>query len=682
MDKRIQLLVRHIVYLLFISLHFPLLSQTSKIDSLKAVLIDTPFDTSTVQVVDILAGEYLGVNYDSAIHYGHKTMEYARKYSVPIDQTSAWYNLGKAYLQKEKLDSAAKYAHLYLASQRKSGDKNGERKALTILGEIEGALGNYSQELLHFTEALAIASELQDTLALSLLSYNIALVHYYNEDNDLAVSKALESLDFSKSINDIKGALYATKLLGILYRNNHQYDQAEDIFRETLLTAEKANDPTMLGEINNSMGVLLINIHNDSAIFFLEKAAEIWRGTGNVYQYLISELNIGAYYRRVKGDNQKAISQYQKVLNQIGHNHEGNESIRTQTYLNLTKAYTLENDCGSAIAYGSKAFDLVKNDGYTRQLWDASDYLYQAFQRCKVYDSALFYHEKLMAVKDTIFSEEKTRAIEDMLEKYESEKKEEAIKLLNAEKEAQELRIISRNYLITGTILGLILLIALAVLINRQSTARQKRNLVLSDKNFQIEQQKEQIETLLMEKRHRTSNDWLRIEGSIFDGKHQGYSDQEILENVTRQISTIKDIHELLDTRDNKVSVLELFDLLLAVVDKKVVIDKEIITVQLAPYILTKLGLILNELLTNANKYAFVNHPNPNLIVKFYQQEHYFHLHVEDNGEGAANQESTRSTGQGMKLIALFLQEDLNGNFKIDTENGYLFHGKFPKPKA
>jgi len=46
------------------------------------------------------------------------------------------------------------------------------------------------------------------------------------------------------------------------------------------------------------------------------------------------------------------------------------------------------------------------------------------------------------------------------------------------------------------------------------------------------------------------------------------------------------------------------------------------------------LGLILNELLTKAMKYAFPNQNKGELIVKFYQQDENYILMVKDNGKG------------------------------------------------
>ncbi|KAB7731005.1 hypothetical protein F5984_09245 [Rudanella paleaurantiibacter] len=61
--------------------------------------------------------------------------------------------------------------------------------------------------------------------------------------------------------------------------------------------------------------------------------------------------------------------------------------------------------------------------------------------------------------------------------------------------------------------------------------------------------------------------------------------------------------------------------------------------------------LILNELVTNACKYAFPNHPAPELTVRCWHESGRIRLRVQDNGPGI--RPGTARTGFGRRLIAL-----------------------------
>ncbi|WP_019990587.1 sensor histidine kinase [Rudanella lutea] len=61
--------------------------------------------------------------------------------------------------------------------------------------------------------------------------------------------------------------------------------------------------------------------------------------------------------------------------------------------------------------------------------------------------------------------------------------------------------------------------------------------------------------------------------------------------------------------------------------------------------------LILNELVTNACKYAFPNHPHPSLTIRCWPENNRIRLRVQDNGPGI--RPDTSRKGFGMRLIAL-----------------------------
>ncbi|MFK7907599.1 MAG: tetratricopeptide repeat protein [Chitinophagales bacterium] len=82
-----------------------------------------------------------------------------------------------------------------------------------------------------------------------------------------------------------------------------------------------------------------------------------------------------------------------------------------------------------------------------------------------------------------------------------------------------------------------------------------------------------------------------------------------------------------------------------------------------------QLGLIVNELVSNAFKHAFVNHPNPKLKVSLnLEKNDKIHLTVSDNGAGF-NIEESRKDAFGVKLIKK-LAVDLDGVGRFTNENG------------
>lgn len=101
-------------------------------------------------------------------------------------------------------------------------------------------------------------------------------------------------------------------------------------------------------------------------------------------------------------------------------------------------------------------------------------------------------------------------------------------------------------------------------------------------------------------------------------------------------------------------------------------------TLELSPDHALRVGLIVNELVTNACKYAFPSHPDPRLAIKVWMHNYDFHLLLSDNGAGFRQSPAIQGKKQslGMKIIQLQVDQ-LYGEYTFDTTNGTEFHMQF-----
>jgi two-component sensor histidine kinase len=89
-------------------------------------------------------------------------------------------------------------------------------------------------------------------------------------------------------------------------------------------------------------------------------------------------------------------------------------------------------------------------------------------------------------------------------------------------------------------------------------------------------------------------------------------------------------------------------------------------------------GLIVNELTTNACKYAFADHADPELTVRMWMEGSALHLLLADNGGGFKPPSPGRGGRQslGMKIIDLQVKQ-LKGKSSFDTTEGTTFQMHF-----
>ncbi|PWR71492.1 response regulator [Methanospirillum lacunae] len=171
-------------------------------------------------------------------------------------------------------------------------------------------------------------------------------------------------------------------------------------------------------------------------------------------------------------------------------------------------------------------------------------------------------------------------------------------------------------------------------------------------------------ELLLKEIHHRVKNNLQIISGIL---KLQGMRTtdpvtSEILQDCRNQVFAMASIHELLySSRDiGRINVNEYVGNLINHLKQEYVganVSVRYIT-DIDPDIVLDIercipcGLILNELITNAVKYAFEPGGNGEIKVSFTHQNHFYHMIVSDNGRGITEEKSSTGTSLGTELIS------------------------------
>ena len=89
------------------------------------------------------------------------------------------------------------------------------------------------------------------------------------------------------------------------------------------------------------------------------------------------------------------------------------------------------------------------------------------------------------------------------------------------------------------------------------------------------------------------------------------------------------------------------------------------------------LGLIVNEMATNAFKYAFDKEQKGTISIFLTENEGEFTLNVMDDGKGIPEEIDIRKTKSlGLRLVRM-LSQQLEGEFEFQSNNGTSFELKF-----
>ena len=90
-------------------------------------------------------------------------------------------------------------------------------------------------------------------------------------------------------------------------------------------------------------------------------------------------------------------------------------------------------------------------------------------------------------------------------------------------------------------------------------------------------------------------------------------------------------------------------------------------------------GLLINELISNALKYAFPKKEKGTITVKLYEKEETVYLKVKDDGVGLPKDIDYRNTESlGLQLV-MTLTEQIGGNIELDNSKGANYNITFKK---
>ncbi|MFZ1787542.1 MAG: sensor histidine kinase, partial [Saprospiraceae bacterium] len=198
--------------------------------------------------------------------------------------------------------------------------------------------------------------------------------------------------------------------------------------------------------------------------------------------------------------------------------------------------------------------------------------------------------------------------------------------------------------------------------------------------NQTIQKSLEDKDILLREIHHRVKNN-LQVVSSLLNLQSSYISDKIALEAINEgknRVSSMALIHQNLYTEKNLTEIEtkryfeELLDQLFDsynIDSDSISLEKDIDSVLLDVDMMIPLGLITNELISNALKHAFINRKTGTVFFKLKKMEEKLLITISDNGSGMSAKQFLESDSFGNKLIHAFVQK-LKGSMDIESNNG------------
>ncbi len=300
--------------------------------------------------------------------------------------------------------------------------------------------------------------------------------------------------------------------------------------------------------------------------------------------------------------------------------------------------------------------------------------LYQIYNANGNKSEALKYHEQYHALDDSLYQSGQQLGISELQTEYEVGIREEQIKTLNAKNSLTSTELKAQKTISVISAFGLILL---SYFLYNQYNLYNKLKL----QNELIIKSNEEKNVLLKEIHHRVKNN-LQVISSLLKLQSRYIKDDNAVRAIAEgraRVQSMALLHQNLYQDDNLkgVNIEEYFSNLIQGLFDAYNIEEDTITlkVDIDPLILDvdtviPLGLISNELISNALKHAFHGIENGELFVSLKEREDKLILIVKDNGVGKSKKIKPESGGGFGKMLIQSLSSKLEAEIHETQNNG------------
>lgn len=342
-----------------------------------------------------------------------------------------------------------------------------------------------AEEYIHKTDI----TKNDNKLVLSSIYTNRGICYERMGNYDKCVEMHLKSLAMRQELKNERQVSASYQNLGAVYFYMGKYDKCEENTLKAIEITEKRKDRKLLGELYDNLGACYFSMYLDTlAEEFMLKSLAIAYETRNSVGIENSYNNLASLYVEI-GKPLLAKSYLYKAMKTLSESPERVTSILQ----NMAKVYEKTNKADSALFYYKEALVRAQNSGNSYRskniYFDLSKFYFARKDFENAYKTQAEYHK----LDDSLTNVTNMRNVAELETVYKTEKQGKEIELLNAENKIQRESSENRKKLLWVSLGALVLALIAAVAFYRNFVRKKKDNLLLQDKNAQIQRQKDLI---------------------------------------------------------------------------------------------------------------------------------------------------------------------------------------------
>lgn len=458
------------------------------------------------------------------------------------------------------------------------------------------------------------------------------------------------------------------------YLKIQDFEEANIYYDQAILQFINIQDTLAAGVILANKGEMLNTLERyDEALSDLKESRSL-KEIGNASK---SSVIMSSYHI---ADSYAGLSRYDEARELYGSVIEAFLSLEDEfglaaAYTNFGKMLLKEEiDIQQAYSNCKQGNEYAVNAGLLDIQAKSFECLYESLKLVGRNAEALTMYEEYVIRKDSLKNDKNTKLITQMEMQYAYDQ-EQAQKLIQENERARKSKLIIAS--LSGVIFSLFFI---SYLIYKSLVQKRESESLLSQKNSIITAALHEKDILLREIHHRVKNN-LQVISSLLSLQTRYTDDPNIalaIKSGKDRVKSMTLIHQNLYQRENLtgIDVDSYFDKLVKslfhsynISKDRIHLETDIASLNLDVDTAVPLGLIANELITNALKYAFPNQKEGLISVKLEEKEGKLIFSVKDNGTGLQKSNTPKKDGFGLELVDAF-KAKLDAEVKICSDNG------------
>lgn len=401
--------------------------------------------------------------------------------------------IGQVFVDSANYNEALKYLNQSVEIYNTITPNSEFANTYSLIGMCYGLTSNLDEALVAFRNALEVNFQIKDSSGIGVSFYNIGLVYQFKGVYEKAVGNYIKSLEIREAIKDTSAIITSLISIGETFRLRDDCEKAMKYYNQALQYKENLENVKAQGKqllknkeilayIYSEVGLIhekeenyeIALLYFDTAMVYSQEI-NYKRGIATIYRYQANIEKLLGCIDKSKELHKKSLDAYRNINHELG---------IIQALTSIAEIEINNRNYLKSLTLLDSARRGAVSNGLLEEQVEILRLRIVANRGLGKTDIALDDYDSYIFMKDSLFNVVKEKQIEEIETKFQTEKKEKQIELLNKETTFQRQKLRTQKLIIYFVIIIVLFVIIIGVLFLRQNKLKSK---------LEVEQNKQKL---------------------------------------------------------------------------------------------------------------------------------------------------------------------------------------------